>query len=106
MCINHFKCNVITNYLIIGLSASVAAGISLAISVPVTAIISSLLTVLVMYLCFHHKTREVKSLTTAAASEPYETPVSVEGTGFEMKGNAAYGQISYQPGTRYDTVSK
>ena len=43
-----------------------------------------------MYLCFHHKTRELKSLTTAAAGEPYETPVSVEGTGFEMKGNAAY----------------
>ena len=95
MCIIHFRCTIITNYLIIGLSASVA-----------TAIVSSLLTVLVMYLCFHHKTREVESPTTAAASELYDTPVSVEGTGFEMKGNAAYGQISYQAGTTYDTVSK
>ena len=95
----------IINYSIIGLSASVAAGISVVITVPVTAVITALLTILVMYLCFHHKTREVKSLTTAAAGEPYETPVSVKGTGFEMKGNEAYGQINYQPGTTYDTVN-
>ena len=62
------------------------------------------MTVLVIKLC-HHKKREVKSLKIATAAEPYETPVSVEGTGFEMKGNAAYGQISYQPATTYDTIN-
>ena len=58
-----------------------------------------------MKLCLCYKARDFESLTTTA-SEPYEILVSVEGTGFEMKDNAAYGQISYKPDTRYDTVDK
>ena len=58
-----------------------------------------------MKLCLRHKERDFESLTTTA-TEPYETSVSVEGTGFEMKDNAAYGQMSYKPDTTYDTVDK
>ena len=75
----------------------------LAISVPVTAIILSVLTFLVMYLHCERKRRILKSLSTASA-EPYETPVSVQATRFELKDNAAYGHINiHKPDAIYDT---
>ena len=49
---------------------------------------------------------KIKSLSTASA-EPYETPISVQATRFEMKDNAAYGHVNYihKPESLYDTVN-